>query len=69
MYPRKNGQTAELAQDDWLEILLAEEMNVTVVVNHFFLLQLHWDMCLNKNTKHFYCYFLFLLILKSTNIY
>lgn len=29
---QKNGQTAELAQDDWLEILLAEEMNVTVVV-------------------------------------
>lgn len=52
MYLRKNGQTAELAQDDWLEILLAEEMTVTVVVNHFFLLQLHWDVCLKKkNTK------------------
>lgn len=41
-----NGQTPELAQDDWLESLLAEEMNVTVVVNHFLLLRLHWDTCL-----------------------
>lgn len=30
----KNGQTPELARDDWLESLLAEDMNVTVVVNH-----------------------------------
>lgn len=42
----KNGQAPELARDDWLESLLAEEMNVTVVVNHFLLLRLHWDMCL-----------------------
>lgn len=42
----KNGQTPELARDDWLESLLAEEVNVTVVVNHFLLLRLHWDMCL-----------------------
>lgn len=42
----KNGQTPELAQDDWLESLLAEEVNVTVVVNHFLLLRLHWDTCL-----------------------
>lgn len=37
-----NGQTQELAQDDWLESLLAEEASVTVVVNHFLLLRLHW---------------------------
>lgn len=43
---KKNGQTPELARDDWLESLLAEEVNVTVVVNHFLLLRLHWDMCL-----------------------
>ena len=43
---KKNGQTPELARDDWLESLLAEEMNVTVVMNHFLLLRLHWDMCL-----------------------
>lgn len=42
----KNGQTPELAQDDWLESLLAEEVNVTVVVNHLLLLRLHWDMYL-----------------------
>lgn len=41
-----NGQIPELARDDWLESLLAEEMNVTVVVNHLLLLRLHWDMCL-----------------------
>lgn len=46
IYLRKNGQTAELARDDWLESPLAEEVNVTVVVNHFLLLRLHWDMCL-----------------------
>lgn len=46
IYLRKNGQTPELAQDDWLASLLAEEVNVTVVVNHFLLLRLHWDMCL-----------------------
>lgn len=28
---QKTGQTPELARDDWLESLLAEEMNVTVV--------------------------------------
>lgn len=43
---KKNGQTPELARDDWLESLLAEEVNVTVVVNHFLLLRLHWDICL-----------------------
>lgn len=43
---KKNGQTPELARDDWLESLLAEEVKVTVVVNHFLLLRLHLDMCL-----------------------
>lgn len=57
MYPRKNGQTAELARDDWLETLLAEDMNVTVVVNHFFLLQLHWDVCSKENTKNTFIVF------------
>lgn len=44
----KNGQTPELARSDWLESLLAEEVNVTVVVNHFLLL--HWDIF--KNTRN-----------------
>lgn len=52
MYMSQNGQTPELAQDDWLESLLAEEVNVTVVVNHFLLLRLHWDICLRKNTQN-----------------
>jgi len=38
VYIWKNGQTPELAQDDWLQSLLAEERNVTVV-NHFLLLR------------------------------
>lgn len=41
-----NGQTPELAQDDWQQSHLAEEVNVTVVVNHFLRLRLHWDICL-----------------------
>lgn len=53
VYIRKNGQTPELAQDDWLESLLAEEVNVTVVVNHFLLLRLHWDMSLKYTPNIF----------------
>lgn len=49
IYVRKNGQTPELARGDWLESLLAEEGNVTVVVNHFLLLRL--DMSLKKKKK------------------
>lgn len=52
VYISENGQAPELAQDDWLQSLLAEEMNVTVVVNHLLLLRLHWDMCLEKNTQN-----------------
>lgn len=54
---RKNGQTPELAQDDWLESLLAEEsesnrcgesfLTPTVTLGH---------VSLKKHTKHFYCY-------------
>lgn len=38
-----------MAQDDWPESLLAEEMSITVVVNHLLLLRLHWDF---KKQQH-----------------
>lgn len=70
----KNGQTPELARDDWLESLLAEDMNVTVVVNHLTPTVTMGHVSLKKrekkHSKHFYCYVLFLILLKPTmNIY
>lgn len=66
-YLRKSGQTAELARDDWLESLLAEEsernrcgesfLTPTVTLGH---------VSLKKHTKYFYCYVLFLILLKPT---
>lgn len=53
IYLRKRGQTPELARHDWLESLLAEEMNVAVEVNHLLLPRLHWDMSLKNTQNHF----------------
>lgn len=41
------------------KVFLAEEVNVTVVVNLFLLLRLHWDVYLKKTHTHkkcFYCH-------------
>lgn len=48
IYPNhKNNKAPKLAGDVYLESLLAEEV-VTVVLNHFLLLRLHWDTSIKK---------------------